>query len=94
MAKYEVMYILNSALEEENIQALIEKFSELIKANGELEKTDTWGKRRLAYPILDMNEGYYVISDFSANPEFPAELERVFKITDGVLRFLVTRKED
>lgn len=93
MNKYEVMYILNSELEEEKIQALIEKFDALIKANGELEATAAWGKRRMAYPILDMNEGYYVLSDFSANPDFPAELERVMKITDDVLRFLVIRKE-
>ena len=93
MNKYEVMYILNSELEEEKIQALVEKFSALIKENGELEACNEWGKRRLAYPIMDMNEGYYVLADFAANPEFPAELERIFKITDGVLRYLVIRKD-
>ena len=92
MNKYEVMYILNPELEEEKIQALVEKFKALIEANGTLESLTEWGKRRLAYPIMYKTEGYYVLSEFSAEPDFPAELERVLKITDGVLRYLVTKK--
>ena len=89
---YETMAVFSVAAGEENAKALIEKFQGMIEANGTLESVDDWGKRRLAYPINDEPEGYYVIFNYSADGEFPAELDRVFKITDGVLRSLIIRK--
>lgn len=95
MNKYEVLYILRVDQEEQAIKDLIEKFNGVITANGgTIDKVDEWGKRRLAYIIDYQNEGYYVLEHFSANPEVPAELERNFKISDGVLRYLVTKIED
>ena len=73
-------------------KALIEKFKGMIEANGTLESVDEWGKKKLAYEIDDQAEGYYVLYTFNAKPEFPAEFERVLKITDGVMRCLVTVK--
>ena len=74
---------------QEQIKALTEKFSELIKANGTLTNIDEWGKRKLAYEINYESEGYYVLYNFESKPDFPAELERVINITDGVLRSVV-----
>ena len=91
--KYEVLYIIDPAQGEEGIQALVEKFKALVEANGTLTSIDEWGKRRLAYPIKDLMEGYYVLMTMDAKPEFPAELDRVFKITEGVMRSLITDVE-
>ena len=88
--KYEVLYILNPALGEEGIAALVEKFKAMVEAEGTLTNVDEWGKRRLAYPLNDLPEGYYVLMNFESNPAFPAELERVMKITEGVMRCLTT----
>ena len=88
--KYEVLYILDPAQGEEGIAALVEKFKAMVEAEGTLSNVDEWGKRRLAYPINDLTEGYYVLMNFESKPEFPAELERVMKITDGILRCLTT----
>jgi small subunit ribosomal protein S6 len=68
---------------EEQVKALVEKFKTLIEANGTIQSMDEWGKRRLAYPIEDLTEGYYVFINFAAAAEFPAELDRIYKITDG-----------
>lgn len=92
-ATYECFYIINTALGEENIKALVEKFTALIESLGTLESVDEWGNRRLAYPIDDLTEGYYVLSIFTSGPDAPAELERVFKITDGILRSLIVHKQ-
>ena len=92
--KYEVLYIVDPALGEEGIAALVEKFKALVEANGTLTSIDEWGKRRLAYPINDLMEGYYVLMTFDAKPEFPAELDRVLKITEGVMRSLITDVEE
>ena len=92
--KYEVLYIVDPALGEEGIAALVEKFKALVEANGTLTSIDEWGKRRLAYPINDLMEGYYVLMTMDAKPEFPAELDRVFKITEGVMRSLITDAEE
>lgn len=89
---YEVMFIVNSTLTEEAISATVEKFRNLIAANGEINKVEEIGKKRLAYPIMKMNEGYYVLIDFTSNPEFPKELDRIFNITDEVIRSLITVK--
>ena len=91
--KYESIFVLDAALDEERINALSERFQKLISDNGEIESVDVWGKRRLAYPIDYKTEGYYVLVNFSSYPEFPKELERVYGITDGVLRTLTVRKE-
>ncbi len=88
--KYEVLYIIDLDKGEEEIAAIVEKFKALIEANGTLAEHDEWGKRRLAYPINDKPEGYYVLAKFSATPEFPAELDRILHITDGVMRSLIT----
>ena len=88
--KYEVLYILDPNLGEEATAALVEKFKALVEGNGTLTSIDEWGKRRLAYPINDLMEGYYVLMNYESKPAFPAELERVMKITDGVLRCLTT----
>lgn len=89
---YEVMFIVNSTLTEEAIKATIEKFQKLIGENGEVNKVEEIGKKRLAYPIMKMNEGYYVLVEFTSSPEFPKELDRVFNITDEVIRSLITVK--
>ena len=91
--KYEALYIIDPAQGEEGIAALVEKFKALVEANGTLTSIDEWGKRRLAYPINDLMEGYYVLMTMDAKPEFPAELDRVFKITEGVMRSLITDVE-
>ena len=88
--KYEAMVVLSTKRSEEEMQALTQKFGDLISANAEEVSIDEWGKRRLAYPINYENEGFYILWNFVSKPGFPAELERVLKITDGVLRFLVT----
>ena len=88
--KYEVLYIIDPDLGEEETAAIVAKFTDLISQHGEVTETDEWGKRKLAYPINDKPEGYYVLVRFTSGPEFPAELDRVMKITDGVYRSLIT----
>lgn len=90
--KYGAMMVFSVVSGDEATAALAEKFKALIAEHGTVENVDDWGKRRLAYPINDEVEGYYVIVDFESNTEFPAELDRVAKITDGVLRTMVISK--
>ena len=78
----------------EDTKAMVEKFTALISANGTIDTVNEWGKRRLAYPINDMNEGYYVQVNFKSAPAFPAELERIFRITDGIMRAIVIRQDE
>ena len=92
--KYETIFVLDAALDEEKLTALSEKFQGLISANGTVESVDVWGKRRLAYPINYKTEGFYTLVKFSSAPEFPKELERVYGITDGVLRTIVIKIEE
>ena len=94
MAKYETMLITSAALDEEASAALVGKFKSLIEANGTIDSIDEWGKRRLAYPINDLMEGYYVLMTFNAKPEFPRELDRILRITDGVMRSLIVCKDE
>ena len=91
--KYETIFVLDVALEEEKLTAVTEKFTDLIAKNGTVESVDVWGKRKLAYPIDYKTEGYYVLVNFTSAPEFPKELERIYGITDGVLRTIVVRKD-
>ena len=93
-ANYEVVFILNHNLSEEDTAALVTKFKSLVEQNGTLAEVDEWGKRRLAYPIDDLNEGYYVLMTFSSAPAFPAELDRVLKITDNVMRSMIVCKDE
>ncbi len=90
--KYEAAIIYSVANGDDAVKALTEKFGALIAENGTIENVDDWGKRRLAYLINDEAEGYYVFTTFTAGPDFPAELERIAGITDGVLRAMVIKK--
>ena len=90
--KYEVLMVLSIKGGDENVELLTEKFKKLIEDNGVIESVDVWGKRRLAYLINDEPEGHYVLVNFSSGPEFPAEFDRVAKITDGVLRTMIIKK--
>ena len=92
--KYECMYILNPNLTEEETTALVDKFKALIESNGTLDETQDMGKRKLAYEINYLSEGYYVLAKFTSNPDFPAELDRVLGITDGVIRSLITLRQE
>ena len=94
MNKYEMVAIYSLKNGEEAAEALNEKFKALIEATGTVESIDVWGKRRLAYPINDEVEASYVLYNFECGVDFPAELDRVSKITDGVLRTLIVRKSD
>ena len=89
---YETMMVFSVANGEEAVQPLMEKFKAMIEANGTLESVDEWGKRKLAYLINDEAEGYYALYNFESASEFPAELDRVAKITDGVLRVMTIKK--
>ena len=91
--KYEILYIINPTLDEEGIKAIMEKFKAMVEAEGTLTSIEEWGKRRLAYPINDLNEGYYVLMTCEAKPELPAEIDRVMKITENVMRSLITAVE-
>ena len=88
--KYECMYILNPNLTEEETAAIVEKFKALVEANGTLDEMEEMGKRKLAYEINYLTEGYYVLLKFTSAPEVPAELDRILGITDGVIRSLIT----
>lgn len=92
--KYETIFIINPTLEEEGTKALVEKFKNLLETSAQLENIDEWGKRRMAYPIQDHNDGYYVLANFSAEPSFPQELERIYKITEGIIKYLVIKKDN
>ena len=94
MAKYETMLITSAALDEEASAALVGKFKSLIEANGTIDSIDEWGKRRLAYPINDEEAGVYTVLTFTSAPSFPAELDRVYKITEGVMRSLIIAHEE
>ena len=90
---YETIFIIDATLDEETVTALKDKFTTLIEQNGELESVDEWGKRKLAYLINKESEGYYVLFDFESEAEFPAALDRICKITEGVMRSMIIKKE-
>ena len=91
LVSYETMYIIDSTGSEETTAALVNKFKTLIEQNGTIESFNEWGKRKLAYPINDMTEGFYVLVNYTADPSFVAELERIFNITEGVMRSMTTK---
>lgn len=94
MNKYESVVIVNPNLEEESIKNLIKKFSDLINSDGNVTSVEEMGKRKLAYEVKKNKEGYYVLFNFEAKPELIAELERNYRITDEVIKFIVVRKEN
>lgn len=93
-ANYETIFIVSPNIDEEGIKAIVDKFKAIIEANGTLGEVEEWGKRRLAYPINDLMEGYYVLINFTSKPDLPAELDRVYKITDGIMRSLIVCKDE
>ena len=94
MNKYESVIIINPNLEEEAIKSLIEKISNLINTDGKVSSVEEAGKKKLAYEIKKNKEGFYVIFKFEANPELITELERVYRITDEVMKFIVVKEEE
>lgn len=94
MNKYESVIIINPNLEEEAIKSLIEKLSNLINTDGKVSSVEEAGKKKLAYEIKKNKEGFYVIFKFEANPELITELERVYRITDEVIKFIVVKEEE
>ena len=92
--KYDTIFLVDASLEEEAIVGIVEKFKTLISNAGEIESVDEWGKRRLAYPIDFKTAGYYVLVNFSAKADFPAELDRIYNITDGLLRSIIIKKDE
>lgn len=92
--KYESVFVLNVTRSDEQIKESVEKFKKLISENGTVEEVEEWGIRKLAYPINHQNNGYYVLVKFSAKPEFPKELERIYRISDDVIRYLVVKIEE
>lgn len=94
MNKYESVIIINPSLDEEKVKGLIDKFSGLINKHGKVEKVDTLGKKKLAYEVKKNKEGIYVVFYFEAEPTLIAELERNYRITDEVIKFIVIRVEE
>lgn len=94
MNKYETVFIINPEVEDAGVKTLVEKFSNLINNDGKVEKVEELGKKKLAYDIKKHTEGNYVVINFEANPELIKELERNYRITDEVIKFIVVRKDE
>ena len=94
MNKYESVVIVNPNLEEESVKNLIKKFSDLINTDGTVASVEEMGKRKLAYEIKKQKEGFYIVFKFEAKPELIAELERNYRITDEVMKFMVVKEEE
>ena len=92
MNNYETIIIVNSNLEDAVIKSTIEKINDLVAKHGKVESIEEWGKKKLAYPIEKQNEGYYVLMNFSSNPDFIDELERVYNITDEIIKHIIVKK--
>lgn len=92
-ANYEVLYIIDPNLGEGGTAALVAKFKDLAESRGTVAEVDEWGKRKLAYPINDLEEGYYVLMTFAADPAFPAELDRLMRINTGIMRSIIVCKD-
>ena len=93
MTNYEVLFIIDPALEDEKKEATIEAVKDIIAADGEVGNVDVWGMRKLAYPIKKKSEGYYVVIEFKGNPTLPKELDRRLKISDNIMRHLIDNKD-
>ncbi|MDK9710219.1 30S ribosomal protein S6 [Acidaminobacter sp.] len=94
MRNYETIFILKPTLEEEVRKELINKFTSIISANGEVVKIEEWGNRKLAYEIEKFRDGYYVLVNFNAAPSLPMELERNYRIADDVIRYMIVNLDD
>lgn len=94
MNNYEVMFIIEAALEDDKKEAAVQMVKEVIAAGGEVVKSDIWGMRKLAYPIQKKNEGYYVVIQFTGNPELPKELDRKLRISDSIIRHIIINKDE
>ena len=94
MNKYESIIIIAQDVEEEGIKALITKFTDLINTEGKVSNVNEMGRKKLAYNIEKNQEGYYVVFEFEAKPELIAELERNYRITDEVIKFITIRKDE
>lgn len=92
-SSYETVVVFSTKAGEEAITSLVQKFKDLIEKNAVLDGFDEWGKRKLAYEINKEAEGYYVLFNFTSNRDFPKELDRLYKITDGILRSLIIKKD-
>ena len=93
MTNYELMFIIDPAIEDEKKEATIEAVKGIIEADGSVSEVDTWGMKKLAYPIWKKNEGYYVVIQFEASPTLPKELDRRLKISDVVMRHIIVNKD-
>jgi len=92
---YELLYIIKPDLDAEQTAATVEKFAELVRSNkGEIVKLDQWGKRRLAYEVQDYREGFYVLMQFKAEPAVASEVERIMKISENIIKYLITRIDE
>ncbi len=91
---YETLFVVDPTNGDEAVKAVVEKFTALIAENGTIDQINEWGKRRLAYPINDINEGHYVVVTYKSAPEFPAELERLFKINDAIMRSMTLKLDE
>ena len=93
MNKYESVVIINPTVEEENMKALISKFTEIINKDGKVEKVDELGKKQLAYDVKKFSEGFYAVFYFEANPDLITELERNYRITDEIIKFMTIKQD-
>lgn len=91
---YEALFVVNVEKGEEAVKATVNKFTELVANNGTIEGINEWGKRRLAYPINDISEGYYVVVNFKSEPAFPAELDRHFNIDEAIMRSVIVKLDE
>ena len=94
MNKYESVIIINPSVDEEGIKSLVQKFTDLINTDGKLEKADELGRKKLAYEIQKNTEGFYVVFYFEANPSLISELERIYRITDEIIKFMTIKLEE
>ena len=94
MNKYESVIIINPSVEEEKLKSLVQRFTDIINSDGKVEKVDELGKKKLAYEVKKNSEGYYVVTTFEGEPSLIAELERNYRITDDVIKFMVIRQDE
>jgi len=94
MIKYESIFVVSTLLEEDKIREIVDRVKSVIESSAQLEKIEEWGKKRLAYEVNKQKEGYYVLVHFTAEPTFPTELERIYKITEGVIKYNIVKREE
>lgn len=94
MVKYESIFVVSTLLEEDKIREIIDKVKSVVESSAQLEKIEEWGKKKLAYEIAKQKEGYYVLMHFTSEPNFPSELERIYKITEEIIRYLIVKRDE